>query len=151
MHNQVLDRLKHLEGNFFTHTRSQAGKWLNYKLTKVTEGEVEVELQVREEMTNPNGMLHGGMIGMICDEMCGLAFYTMGKATFYTTVNLSIDFLYGAHMHSYVRCVARVIRSGKKIANTECIIYNEDGEVIAKACSNLLNTDKPVFDLHLSN
>jgi acyl-coenzyme A thioesterase 13 len=147
--NATLQKIKALEGDYFTHTKSKAGQWLNYKLLKAEEGEVEVSIQVREEMTNPNGMLHGGMIGMICDELCGLAFYTKGFSTFYTTVNLAIDFLYSAPIHATIIGKARVIRSGKKIANTECTLYDEQGIVVAHASSNLVNTEKAVFDLHL--
>lgn len=147
--NSTLLKIKNLEGQFFTHTKSQAGQWLNYKLIHVDDGHVEVSVEVRNEMTNPNGMLHGGMIGMICDELCGLAFYTKGISTFYTTVNLSIDFLYSAHCNSVITGKARVIRCGKKIANTECSLFDEHGTMIAHATSNLVNTEKQVFDLHL--
>ena len=149
MKKQVLDQLKQIEGSYFEHTRSKAGKWLNYKLLKAEEGRIEASLLIRPEMTNPNGMLHGGMIGMICDELCGLAFYTMGFPTFYTTVNLSIDYLYSAPVDKEIKAIASVLRSGKKIANTTCTLYDEEGNIIAHATSNLVNTDKAVFDIHL--
>lgn len=146
---ETLEKLKQLEGQYFTHTRSKAGKWLNYKLIKADDGVIEATLIIREEMTNPNGMLHGGMIGMICDELCGLAFYTKGYPTFYTTVNLSIDFLYSAPVNTPILAKASVLRSGKKIANTECTLFDEQGNIIAHATSNLVNTEKTVFDIHL--
>jgi acyl-coenzyme A thioesterase 13 len=149
MMHPILKKLKSIEGSVFSHTKSKAGKWLNYSLLQAHDGEVEVSLLVREDMTNPNGQLHGGMIGMICDELCGLAFYTKGMPTFYTTVNLSIDYLYAAPVDSVVIAKARVVRAGKKIANTECSLYNEEGVLLAHATSNLVNTDRPVFDLHL--
>lgn len=147
MKKEILHKLKQLEGSYFTHTRSKAGQWLHYKMERVREGEVEVTLTVREEMTNPGGTLHGGMIGMISDEICGLAFYSVGQAHFYTTVNLSIDYLYSAPLGTTVRAVGRVVRWGKKIANTECYIYDEEGRIISHATSNLVNTGKEVFEI----
>ena len=147
MKNPILYKLKQFEGKFFTNTQSEAGKWLNYKLLKVEEGEIEASFLVRPEMCNPSGMLHGGMIGMIMDEMCGLAFFTLGNLYFYTTVNLSIDYLYSAPKNSTVIAKSKVIRSGKKIANTQCTIFDEQNNIIAIATSNLVNTGKEIFPL----
>ncbi len=143
----IYHQLKQLEGEYFTNTLSNAGKWLNYKLVSILEGKVEVSILVREDMANPNNMLHGGMIGMISDEICGLALYSIGQANFYTTVNLSIDYLFSAAVGSTVTAKGSVLRHGKKIANVECYIYDEAGNVISHAKSNLVNTGKEVFDL----
>jgi len=151
MENHLLLELKKLKGQVFTNTNSMAGKWLNYTLVSVESGIVEASIPVRPEMTNPNGMLHGGMISMISDELCGLAFYSLGYPTYYTTVNLIIDYLYSAPVHTTVIAKAIVIRSGKRIANIECIIYDQENRIISRATSNLVNTDKEVFKLSISN
>ena len=140
-------QLKQLEGKHFTQSHSKAGKWLNYKIIRVEAGEIEVSIEVREEMTNPVKMLHGGMAAMICDEICGLAFYSTSAETIYTTVNLSIDYLYSAPIGSTVFAIGKVIRKGKKIANIECTIYDENRTIIVHATSNLLNTEKEVFEI----
>ena len=147
MKNQILYQLKQYEGQYFTNTKSQAGKWLHYKLLKVADGEIEASILVREDMTNPNNMLHGGMIAMIMDELCGLAFYSTGTEYYYTTANLTIDYLYSAPIHTHVTAKSKVLRSGKKIANVECYIYDEKDNIIAHAKSNLVNTEKKVFEL----
>jgi acyl-coenzyme A thioesterase 13 len=147
MDNQIYVQLKKLEGEFFTYSQSMAGRWLNYKLLMVKPGYIEASIEVRKEMTNPSQNLHGGMIAMISDELCGLAFYSLGYKTFYTTVNLTVDYLYSAPIGSTVIAKANVMRSGKKIANIECYIYDVDDNIIAHAKSNLVNTDKEVFNL----
>ncbi len=151
MKNQILNQLKLYEGHYFTDTNSMAGKWLHYKLIKVEEGSIEASIMVREDMTNPNKMLHGGMIAMITDELCGLAFYSLGNPEYYTTVNLTIDYLYSAPVGSTVIAKSNVMRTGKKIANVECYIYNESGLIIAHAKSNLVNTEKKVFELRTNH
>lgn len=147
MENEILNRLKLWIGRIMTDTRSSAGAWLRYRLDYIEPGYVEVSLEIRPEMTNPVGNLHGGMGAMICDEICGLAFYSLGQPTYYTTVNLTLDYLYSAPKGSRIKAVGKVLRHGKKISNTECYIYNETGQVIVHAKSNLVNTDKPVFTL----
>ena len=145
--NKIFRELKKLEGEYFTYSLSMAGRWLNYKLIKVEPGHITAEILVREEMTNPVKMLHGGMISMICDELCGLALYSKGGHSFYTTVNLAVDYLYSAPLGSIVTVKSNVIRHGKKIANTECYLYDEQNNIIAHAKSNLVNTDKEIFNL----
>ncbi len=147
MKNQIHYKLKQFEGQHFTNSNSKAGRWLNYKLLKVDEGAIDASILVREDMTNPNNMLHGGMIAMIMDELCGLAFYSLGGGYYYTTVNLTIDYLYSAPLNTTVIAKSRVMRSGKKIANVECYIYDANNNIIAHAKTNLVNTEKKVFEL----
>jgi acyl-coenzyme A thioesterase 13 len=147
MINEIAYRLKQFEGQYFKYTNSMAGKWLNYKLLAVNPGEIKASILVREEMTNPNRMIHGGMISLICDELCGLAFYSLGNPTFYTTVNLSVDYLYAAPVGSTIIIEAKVKRCGKRIANVTCSLFDEHEHIIASATSNLLNTENEVFPL----
>ncbi|MEZ5047542.1 MAG: PaaI family thioesterase [Chitinophagaceae bacterium] len=148
MENSIYYRLKLLEGSIFHNTNSKAGAWLQYTLVAVDPGCIKASLKVREDMTNPNGMLHGGMSAMVCDELLGLAFYSLGFETNYTTLNLAVDFLRGIALHETIQVEAKVLRAGKRIANVECYIYNEKGEIAVHATTNLANTDKKVFDLH---
>lgn len=149
MENGILYRLKLYEGKYFNATQSMAGKWLNYKLLKVEAGYIESSILVRDELTNPNKTLHGGMFAMIFDEMCGLAFYSLGNPSYYTTVNLIVDFLFSAPLGSTVIAKAKVLRSGKKIANVECYLYNEENQILGHATSNLVNTEKEVFKISI--
>ncbi len=147
MDNLIYHQLKLLEGQYFSYSLSMAGRWLNYKLEKVEPGYIEASIEVREEMTNPVKNIHGGIIALLCDEIAGLAFYSQGKQHFYTTVNLAVDYLYSASIGSKVTAIGRVMRSGKKIANVECHVYDEQKQLIAHAKSNLVNTEKDIFDL----
>ena len=143
----LYDQLKAREGQYFTESLSKGGQWLNYRIVRVEPGEVDIEVLVRPEMTNPQGMIHGGMTALICDEVCGLAFYSTGQPTFYTTINLVIDYLYSAPEGTTLLAKGRVIRHGKKIANVACDILDPQNRLIARACSNLANTDKAIFNL----
>jgi acyl-coenzyme A thioesterase PaaI-like protein len=67
--------------------------------------------------------------------------------TYYTTVNLMIDYLYSAPLGSRIKATGKVLRAGKRISNTECYIYSEKGVILVHAKSNLVNTGNPVFEL----
>jgi uncharacterized protein (TIGR00369 family) len=149
MDNPSFLKLKAFEGEYFTHSRSAAGRWLHYKLLNLSPGEINVSVLVRHEMTNPSGLLHGGMIGLICDEICGLCFYTMGKETFYTTVSLNINYLFSANEGEIINVHSKVLRCGKRMANVECYLYNTQGILIAHATTNLMNSGGKIFDLSM--
>ncbi len=142
--------LKALEGQYFTQSMSKAGRWLHYKLLLVEPGYIEASILVREEFTNPSGQLHGGMISMIADELCGLSFYSLGFDTFYTTVSLNINYLFSAPEGIEVIVKAKVIRSGKRMANVECYIYDNHERIVAHATTNLMNSGTDIFNLTMS-
>jgi uncharacterized protein (TIGR00369 family) len=147
MKNNNFENLKKFEGHYFTESLSSAGRWLQYKLLLVEPGYIEASILVRDELTNPSKQLHGGMISLISDELCGLSFYSLGYNTFYTTVSLNVNFLYSASLGSTVMVKAKVMRSGKRMANVECHFYDEKNQILAHATSNLMNSGTKIFNL----
>lgn len=64
---------------------SPYGRWIAGKLISAEYGKVVFEIEVREEMTNPLKMLHGGATAGIVDEVIGIAVFSLGRHNFYTT------------------------------------------------------------------
>nr|WP_253939378.1 PaaI family thioesterase [Lentimicrobium sp. L6] len=62
------------------------------------------------------------------------------KKNLFTTTNLNVNYLYGAKEGEKVLVKAKVVRIGKKIANIECKVMNEEGDIISTATSNLVVT-----------
>lgn len=120
---------------------SPFGRWLDGKLLMVTEGHSQWEFAVREEMTNPGKVLHGGVIAAIIDEVMGATVFTLGRPEFHTTINLSIDYLASAKANDVLSVESKVIRKGNTIVNVEATITIE-GRLIAKASSNLMKLQK---------
>ena len=116
------------------------GRWLNGKLLEAEEGLLSFEFEVREEMTNPMGILHGGMSALIMDEVIGATVHTLNRDVYYTSVNLGVDFLKSSPAGSTIKATAQIIRPGKTIVNAECKVYNQKGDIIAKGMSNLVRT-----------
>jgi acyl-coenzyme A thioesterase 13 len=148
--NNMYEKLKAFEGKKFTESQSAAGQGLQYILEKVTPGSVTLKLTVLESMTNPWKQLHGGIFALIMDEAVGIAFYTVCKGEYYTTVNLNVEHLMSAAIGETLYATGTVIRHGKKIAYTEGSIYNGDNQLICRATSNLVNTGKRIFAVDAS-
>ncbi len=118
--------------------------WLNGELVTVSEGKAEIKFPIRDDMLNPAGILHGGVIAGMMDEVAGIGVYTLQKEYFYTSLNLNVDFLRPASSRSDVYVKSTVLRHGKRIIHVEVNLL-QDNELKAKASSNLiiLNTKIP--------
>ena len=141
MQDTILDRLKSLVGKPFISSPSLFGRWLNGTLLEVERGSMTFSFEVRDDMTNPLGTLHGGATAGIIDDIIGLTAATFGQENFYVTINLSIDYLSGAKVGDVIVAKSQTIREGKNISNIECIVKNADGKIIAKGTSNMMKTD----------
>nr|WP_295927282.1 PaaI family thioesterase [uncultured Dyadobacter sp.] len=138
--NTRLTFLQELVGKPMSQHFSPVAKWLNGKLLSIGEGEMEVEYQVREDMCNPMGTLHGGIAATILDDVVGTMVYALGREFGYTSVNLNCDFLNPALTGHILRAKSSVVRAGKNIIHVEGQLVNEQGRIIAKCTSNLFQT-----------
>lgn len=122
-------------------------QWLNGKLLRVEPGEIEAEFVVRKEMTNPAGMLHGGIHAAILDDVVGMTVACCGLENLYVSVNLYIDFLAPAKVGETIIARSKVIRAGKTILNATAELYNQAGALLSRATTNMANTGLPALDI----
>ena len=134
IHQWLQDRL----GKHITDTPSGFGKWLNMHLIEVNEQQITIEIEAREEMSNPMGLLHGGLMAGILDEIIGLRVASLNLPDYYITVNLHTDFLEAVPINTKVRAQASIVRQGRTMIFVEGVILNDKGVVCAKANSHLL-------------
>ncbi len=136
--------LKFIEENYLgkevTDSRSEAGNWLRFTLEQIEKGSAVLTMEVRKEMTNPYGNIHGGMMSMVIDEAIGWAVVSLDTELHYTSLTLNVDFLYAIKEGARLRAESKVLRTGKKIINVECHVYDMEGNVLARANSNLIVT-----------
>lgn len=139
--NQILEFFKSNIGKHAADmSPSHLGRWLNGKLIAVEEGSVTVEFLVREEMTNPLNILHGGAAASMMDDVMGMTVYMLGRENFYTTVNLSIDYLSPAKAGDTLTVKSKIIRAGKTVIHITCEIQSIDHKIVAKCTSNMVVT-----------
>ncbi len=127
-------------GKLITESRSPAGNWLQFTLDKIEKGRTEISLEVREEMTNPYGNIHGGMMALVMDEVIGWGVVSLDTKNFYTSLNLNVDFLYAIKKGDRLKAISQVVRAGKKIIHVECHVYDMNDTLLGKATSNLIVT-----------
>lgn len=119
---------------------SPLGRWLNGIIRAADFGHLVAEYVVRDELTNPAGVLHGGAASAILDDLIGAMVFTLGREFAFTSVNLNVDFLHAARLGDTITATAGVIRAGKNIIHCEGRIVAADGRIIAKCATNLIQT-----------
>jgi len=115
-------------------------KWLNGKIIKSQYGKIELEFEVRSEMANPTGLLHGGMQCALMDDTIGMTTATLGYEGFPISIDFHIDYLGKVKVGEKVRVIGKIIREGRNIRHAIAEIYDLDGNLISTGNSNLLKT-----------
>ncbi len=128
------------EGKEVKDSRSAAGNWLGIRLEQIEKGSATISMEVRPEMTNPYGNIHGGMMSLVIDESIGWAVVSLDVEQHYTSLTLNLDFLYAISQGQRLRAESKVLRVGKKIINVECHVYDMNDRILARANSNLIVT-----------
>lgn len=137
MQNQRLEMLQGFVGKHFDRSPSPFAHWLGGKVVAASIDSVEFEFIVRNEMTNPAGMLHGGVIAGMIDDCMGVNFYVLETDYFYPTINLNIEYFYSAREGETVSVKTQLVKRGKTIINLRAEVKNQQDKVMAFATSNL--------------
>ena len=106
------------------------------RLDEWREGYVRMSLTLEEHHTNPNGVMHGGVITTMMDSALGAALGALrGEAARrdpHATVEMNASFLSGARPGDRIVVEGRVIRMGKTIAFGEAEARRNGDHLIAK-------------------
>ena len=139
--NKSLALFKANIGKDATHSPSPLLRWLNPSLVSAEEGALEFSYVIREEMTNPMHILHGGTTAAIIDDAIGATVFSLGNTHLYNTVNLNVDYFSTAKEGDTIIAKTAMVKKGNQIMNVQCEVWNaEKTRLIAKGYSNLLKT-----------
>lgn len=139
-------KLKSLEGKYLSSVKSNimnpVTKWLNPKLISVDDKRMECEFEVRPEMADPLGILHGSIrAAMLCDTLGILANHPGNEVSALTT-GMNIDFIGKAYVGEKVRVIAEVINKGRSLVYMSGRILNEKKQIVAKGSTRLFVLNK---------
>lgn len=106
-------------------------KWLGLDIT-YPEDRSEVRFTVRDFMFNPQGSLHGGVIGTVLDIAMGhLLHHTFGAGM---TLEMKTQFI-RAPKSGELLAVGRFLRKGRSINFLEARLQDDTGDLLAFATS----------------
>lgn len=137
---QRLSNFQTLIGKEIINSPSHFMNWLRPTLINAERGELLCSYVIRKEMTNPYGILHGGITAGIIDDLIGATVFMLGSNSQYTTVNNNIDYFASAVQGDMITAKTSVVKQGRTIINLQCEVFlPSKNRLIAKGYSNMLN------------
>ncbi len=114
------------------------------------EGYVRMSLVLERHHTNPNGVMHGGVITTLMDEALGGAIASLrGIEVMYAaphaTVEMNASFLSGARPGDKIVVEGRVLRLGKRVAFGEAEAHRADGSADPRPDGELIAKGRMTF------
>ena len=115
--------------------RSPFSAHIGVEMEELREGYARLSLTLEPRHTNPNGVVHGGVITTMMDSALGAALGALRGAEAgrspHATVEMNASFLSGARPGDRIVVEGRVLRLGKRVAFGEAEARRGD-ELIAK-------------------
>ncbi len=130
--NQSVEFYKQYIGQKITTAPSAFGNWLAGKVLAVEEDSLSIEFVVRDEMTNPAKLLHGGMIAAIIDEMIGMTIFVNGEKEFFFSIGLNVDFISNVRLGQTIVAKSFIIKKSPRLIHATCELYGPENKLVAK-------------------
>ncbi len=113
-------------------------KLLGIELAAAERGAVKLRLQVRPDLRQNRGVLHGGVIASLIDTATAFAIVSqLTEPEKFTTVDLTVNYLRPLKEGS-VTAAARVIRAGRRLLTVTAEVFDEAGNLVAVALSTYI-------------
>src|SRR6267378_3191185 len=108
------------------------GRWLGMKLTHVSRDRLTAELVVREELSNRNGVLHGGALMALADNLGGTAtFLNLPPGAATTTIESKSNFFAACPLGETVLTETTPLHRGRTTMVWQTKVMRSDGKLAA--------------------
>ena len=110
-------------------------KLIGMRLVDLKPDEAVISIEMRDDLRQPSGVLHGGVTATLIDTAMAFAVRTrIGSEGATATIDLTVHYL-RPHLTGTFTCTARVVRAGKRIFTVSADVHNEEGKLIATGLS----------------
>jgi len=107
-------------------------KYLGFELDLVEPGRARLGVDLRRELLQLAGVMHGGAIASLIDTAVAFAILgSAGPGVRFTTVEMKVNYL-KAIREGRVTAEARLIRDGRQIVVADCDVFDSEGVLAAK-------------------
>ena len=113
-------------------------KLIGMKLIDLKPAEATIQIEMRDELRQPHGILHGGVTATLIDTAMAYAVITcLSEEEKASTVDLTVHYL-RPHSEGAFSCTAKIVRAGKRILTVSADVFNEQGKLFATAISTYM-------------
>jgi uncharacterized protein (TIGR00369 family) len=113
-------------------------KFLGIQLESIEPGGATMSLQVREELKQNAGVVHGGVVASLIDSATAFAILPLLKDNERTTtVDLTISYLRPL-VNGKISATAKVVREGGRIVVLSAELHDDQGNLSATALSTYI-------------
>jgi acyl-CoA thioesterase len=96
------------------------------ELVDLNDGEATVKLEMRDELRQPHGILHGGATASVIDTAMAFAVVTrLSQDEKASTVDLTVHYLRPV-VEGEIVCTAKVVRGGRRLLTVSVDVFNQD-------------------------
>jgi acyl-CoA thioesterase len=108
---------------------------IGMKLVDLSIDKAMISIEMRDDLRQPSGVLHGGVTATLIDTAMAFAVRTRLEPDAATaTIDLTIHYLRPLLEGSAI-CTARIVRAGKRIFTVEADVENVECKLIATGLS----------------
>jgi acyl-CoA thioesterase len=112
---------------------SEFHTWAGMEVVEASAGEVTVAMDVLDRHVNLQGLVHGGMLAILADTVCGLSIRSaMEAGRLHVTTDMDIHFLSPAGPGRLLGR-GKAVRVGRSLAFAEASIQDAEGKLLARA------------------
>ena len=110
-------------------------KLIGMRLVSLKVDEAQISIEMRDDLRQPSGVLHGGVTATLIDTAMAFAVRTrLPREEATATIDLTIHYL-RPHLTGTFTCTAKNVRAGKRIFTVSAEVHNEEGKLIATGLS----------------
>lgn len=118
-------------------------KYIGLEILELKNGYGRARVKFSENICNPYGFVHGGILMTLVDATAGITACMSGN--YVTTVNATINFLLPAIDTEYIYCECECLRSGKHLIVMDIRITDDGSNVLDSGEYTYFITDEKVL------
>ena len=110
-------------------------KLMGMRLVDLQIDQAVIKIEIRDDLRQPSGVLHGGVTATLIDTAMAFAVRTrLPMETATATIDLTVHYL-RPHVEGTATCTAKIVRAGKRIFTVSADVVNDEGKLIATGIS----------------
>jgi uncharacterized protein (TIGR00369 family) len=113
---------------------------LGLHVARIFKDGVALECELRPEMKNRHGTLHGGVTATLVDAAIGVAAIALSGGRPLSTVDLKVNYLRPA-VEGRFQCRAHLVKAGKTLVFGEAKVRDGRGRIVATGQATYIYTE----------